>query len=256
MKSNLQYQIQTVEAAHINSSYNEDSFNEEEDDVIYLEPDSRGEHKSTSSTKAEKDTYTSSTEERLGICDEHLRLSTSNLASVPSTSSESKNVQVDPLDDIQAICEFWEYTQDYLDDEELQKLNKIAQQKIEHLKSPESNVLNSEEEHSCIELKTRERETVTSCSDCGLNCVHQLRACVNMIQVQPSLKKVQVKEIQGLKRTIKRKLQQQWIPCGVFDIKEQFKSNSVNVEHSCVKSYMPQWRKRKRRTPPTVDSHD
>ena len=97
-----------------------------------------------------------------------------------------------------------------------------------------------EDEHSCIELKNRVRETVTSCSNCGLNCVHQLRACVNMIQVQPSIKRVQVKEIQELKRTIKNNLQQQWIPCGVFDIKEQFKSNPVNVEYSCVKSYMPQ----------------
>ena len=116
-----------MEANHINSSYDEDSSDGEEVDVIYLEPDSRGEHKSTSSTKVEKDTYTSSTEEILGTCDEHLRLPTSNPMSFPSSSSKSMNVQVDPpVEDIQAICEFLEYIQDQLDDEELKKLEEIA----------------------------------------------------------------------------------------------------------------------------------
>ena len=69
------------------------------------------------------------------------------------------------------------------------------------------------------------------------------------------MKKVKAKEIRGLKRTTKRRIQQKWFPRGAFDIKEQFESNIVNVDDSCVKSYMPQWRKRKRRIPSPIDSY-
>ena len=96
----------------------------------------------------------------------------------------------------------------------------------------------------------------SSCDSCGLHCVPQLRACVKMIQVVPEIRKVKEKEVRNLKRTVKRKLQQQWVPRGVFDIKEQFKSDIINFEDKCAKSYLPRWKKRKQGAPIPCDSCD
>ena len=95
-----------------------------------------------------------------------------------------------------------------------------------------------------------------SCRGCGLNCIYQLRACVNMIQVFPSVKEVKAREIPILKRTAKRQLRQHWIPKGMFDVKEQIKSHTIDLDDECAKPYIPHWRKRRRRTPSTSDSHD
>ena len=81
------------------------------------------------------------------------------------------------------------------------------------------------------------------CKCCGTYCKSQLMTCVNKIHAGPSLKKVEEKEIQTMKRKKKRKLEKKWVPSGMFDIKEQLKSN-ITFEDNYAKLFLSQWRKR------------
>ena len=89
--------------------------------------------------------------------------------------------------------------------------------------------------------------TGTSCSGCGLNCQSQLRACVNMIKVQPSMKKVEEMEIRSMKSKHKRKLQRKWVPCGTFELQELCRVDSIIAEVQCTNSILPRWETKHRR---------
>ena len=53
------------------------------------------------------------------------------------------------------------------------------------------------------------------------------------------MSKVKKSEVKTMKNKIKCKLEQIWVPRGVFDIKEKFKAKTIISEDQCVKPFMP-----------------
>ena len=137
------------------------------------------------------------------------------------------------------------------------KLNDIVRRNFLELTSFSASDLTKDLEHGCTRpmivakdvdstSPTDEESTSalkvkpdTFCSNGGLACTHQLRACVNMIKVKPTVKKVIEMDTKMLQGKQKRKLYKKWVPCGTFDLQELIGVKKIISKDHCAKSIIP-----------------